>query len=343
MTAPAFQITVNPSGRQFAASPDTTLLGAAITAGVGLPYGCKDGACGACKCKKLAGEVVHDDYSSNAMTAQEAEAGYVLTCRAHARSDVVLESRQVADVDSFPIKKMPVRVGALERLAPDVMRMQLQLPASSVFQYHAGQYLEFILRDGVRRAYSMATPPHVQSTQPGVELHIRHMPGGVFTDHVFGPLKVKDILRVEGPFGSFFLREPSTKPLVFLATGTGFAPLQALIEHLAHHDNTRPVTLYWGGRQLQDLYAHDALLARAAALPWLRYVPVLSQAGVDWCGRRGYVSQAAVEDFADLSSYEVYACGSPRMVRDAQAACVQQRGLPEAAFYADAFTTAADQ
>ena len=239
MTAPAFQITVQPSGRQFAAAESETILAAAIHAGVGLPYGCKDGACGSCKCKKLSGEVTHDTYSDKALSPQELADGFVLTCRATAHTDVVLESRQVTDLDAFPIKKMPVRVSALEKLSHDVMRVQLQLPAHTVFQYFAGQYIEFTLRDGSRRAYSIATPPHLQTTAPGLELHIRHMPGGLFTDHVFDGLKEKEILRIEGPFGSFFLREDSDKPMVFLASGTGFAPIKGLLTHMQHATKMR--------------------------------------------------------------------------------------------------------
>lgn len=344
MTAPAFQITVQPSGRAFAATDSETILAAAISAGVGLPYGCKDGACGSCKCKKLSGEVTHDSHSDKALSAQELADGYVLTCRATAHSDVVLESRQVTDVNAPPIKKMPVRVSALDKLSHDVMRVQLQLPANTVFKYFAGQYLEFILRDGSRRAYSMATAPHVQETAPGVELHIRHMPGGLFTDHVFGGMKEKEILRVEGPFGSFFLREDSDKPLVFLASGTGFAPIKGLLEHMQHQGITRPVSLYWGGRRPEDLYLHSWLQALQAHMPQLRYVPVVSDALPEdqWTGRTGYVHQAVLDDFADLSGHEVYACGAPVVVDAARTSYIGQRALPEEAFFADAFTSAAD-
>lgn len=344
MTAPAFQITVQPSGRAFAATDSETILAAAISAGVGLPYGCKDGACGSCKCKKLSGEVTHDSHSDKALSAQELADGYVLTCRATAHSDVVLESRQVTDVNAPPIKKMPVRVSALDKLSHDVMRVQLQLPANTVFKYFAGQYLEFILRDGSRRAYSMATAPHVQETAPGVELHIRHMPGGLFTDHVFGGMKEKEILRVEGPFGSFFLREDSDKPLVFLASGTGFAPIKGLLEHMQHQGITRPISLYWGGRRPEDLYMHSWLLALQASMPHLRYVPVVSDALPEdqWTGRTGYVHQAVLDDFADLSGHEVYACGAPVVVDAARTSYIGLRALPEEAFFADAFTSAAD-
>lgn len=345
MNASTFQITVEPSGRQFSASGQETILAAAIHAGVGLPYGCKDGACGSCKCKKLSGEVTHEAYSENALSEAELAAGLILTCRATATSDVVLESRQVTGANAFPIKKMPVRVNALEKLSHDVMRVQLQLPAHTAFQFHAGQYLEFILRDGSRRAYSMATPPHVAENTPAIELHIRHMPGGKFTDHVFGAMKEKEILRAEGPFGSFFLREDSDKPMVFLASGTGFAPIKALLEHMQHKGMTRPVSLYWGGRRPEDLYMDAWLKELSTSMPNLSYVPVISDALPEdhWSGRTGYVHQAVLDDFADLSGHEVYACGAPVVVDAARSSYTSQRGLPEECFFADAFTSEADK
>lgn len=339
------QITVQPSGRQFATQGAETILAAAIRSGVGLPYGCKDGACGSCKCKKLSGSVVHDSHSDKALTPAEAAEGYVLTCRATPQSDVVLESRQVTDVNAFPIKKLPVRVSSLTPLSHDVMQLKLQLPTTEKFRYYAGQYIEFILRDGSRRAYSMATAPHQQESAPGVELHIRHMPGGKFTDHVFAGMKEKDILRVEGPFGSFFLREDSTRPIVMLASGTGFAPIKALLEHIRHQGITRPVSLYWGGRRPDDLYMHSWLLELAGALPNLTYVPVVSNALPEdsWSGRTGLVHQAVLDDFTDLSGHEVYACGAPIVVDSAHSSYIGQRGLPEEYFFADAFTSEADK
>ena len=340
-----FQITVQPSGRSFSTQGPETLLAAAIRSGVGLPYGCKDGACGSCKCKKISGEVVHGPHQSKALSADEEAAGLVLTCCAQARSDVVLESRQVTDESAFPIKKMPVRVASLEKKSADVMLVRLQLPAADTFRYHAGQYVEFLLRDGSRRAYSMANAPHTQGDAPGIELHVRHMPGGKFTDHVFGAMKEKEILRVEGPFGSFYLREESDKPIVLLASGTGFAPIKALVEHLQFKGITRPVSLYWGGRRPADLYLHDWVLERAAQLPQLRYVPVVSDALPEdgWTGRTGFVHQAVLDDFSDLSGYQVYACGAPVVVESARTAYSAERGLPPEEFYADAFTSEADK
>ncbi|MGS0756400.1 FAD-binding oxidoreductase, partial [Roseateles sp. GG27B] len=213
------------------------------------------------------------------------------------------------------------------------------------FQFHAGQYVEFILRDGARRSYSMANSPDHLGTPPSVELHIRHMPGGKFTDHVFGALKEKDILRMEGPFGSFFLREDSDKPIVLLASGTGFAPIKAIIERMQHLGLTRPTTLYWGCRSKADLYLHEWAQQAAAAMPHLSYVPVLSEPKPEdgWTGRTGFVHQAVMADLPDLAGHQVYACGVPVMVDSAQRDLVAICGLPAEEFYADAFTSEADK
>jgi CDP-4-dehydro-6-deoxyglucose reductase len=199
-----------------------------------------------------------------------------------------------------------------------------------------------MLRDGSRRSYSMANAPHMLAG--GLELHIRHMPGGLFTDQVFGTLKEKDILRIEGPYGSFFLREDSQKPIVFLASGTGFAPIKAIIEHMQFKGITRPATLYWGGRRPSDLYMDAWINAQLAVMPNLRYVPVVSDALPEdgWTGRTGFVHQAVLQDMPDLSACQVYACGAPIVVDSAQAAYTQA-GLPADEFYADAFVTEADK
>ena len=337
-----FQVTVQPSGRAFSVEGGEAILAAAIRQGIGLPYGCKDGACGSCKSKKLQGQVTHGPHQSKALSADEEAAGYVLTCSATPLSDIVLESRQVTDASAFPIKKMPSRVTSLEKKSHDVMVIRLQLPANDTMRYHAGQFVEFILRDGARRSYSMANAPH---NGPGVELHIRHMPGGKFTDHVFTAMKEKEILRVEGPYGSFFLREDSAKPMVLLASGTGFAPIKAVIEHMQFKGITRPATLYWGGRRPADLYMDDWVRARLAEMPNLAYVPVISNALPEdnWTGRTGFVHQAVMQDFPDLSGHQVYACGAPIVVDSARAEYSAKAGLPAEEFFADSFTTEADK
>lgn len=343
----AFTITVQPSGRSFEAEAGETMLTAGIRQGIGLPYGCKDGACGSCKCKKLSGSVTHGPHQEKALSAQEEAEGYVLTCCGTPTSDVVLESRQVTHAGAFPIKKMPARVAQLERLSHDVMRVKMQLPANDIIQYHAGQYIEFILRDGTRRSYSMANAPHtlLESGAPMVDLHIRHMAGGKFTDHVFGAMKEKEILRVEGPYGSFYLRDDSPKPIVLLASGTGFAPIKAIIEHMQFMGITRDTVLYWGGRRPADLYMDAWVREAQATMPHLRYMPVVSDALPEdgWTGRTGFVHQAVLDDLPNMAGHQVYACGAPIVVDSARRDFIQRAQLPEEEFYADAFTTEADK
>jgi CDP-4-dehydro-6-deoxyglucose reductase len=337
----SFQITVQPSGHQFSCEADETVLSAAIRAGVGLPYGCKNGACSSCKGKVVSGAVEHRAHQARALTADEEAAGLSLFCCALPHSDLVLEAREVAGSSDYPIKKMPSRVTSIEKVAPDVVVLTLQLPASERLAYRAGQYLEFLLRDGKRRSYSMANAP--EDGGP-VTLHLRHLPGGLFTDQVFGTMKERDILRFEAPLGTFFVREDSDKPMVLLASGTGFAPLKAIVEHMIRSGSTRPMTLYWGGRRPQDIYM-DALCRQwAADLAHFTYVPVISQALPEdgWSGRDGYVHAAVMADLPDLSGHQVYACGAPLMVESAKRDFVAQCALPADEFYADAFTSAAD-
>ena len=340
----SFTVTVQPSGRVFSVDRDEPILLAAIRQGVGLPYGCKDGACGSCKSKLLEGRVIHGVHQSKALSAEEEAAGWILTCQAAPQSDVVVEARTVPGAGEFPIRKMPSRVTTITKPAPDVAILQMQLPANDKLQYHAGQYVEFILRDGSRRSYSMANAPHTQDDKPGIELHLRHLPGGKFTDHVFTAMKEKDILRMEGPFGSFFLRE-SDKPMILLASGTGFAPIKAIIEHLRHSKSTRHAELYWGCRAKADLYLHDWALQAAAAMPNLTYIPVLSEPKPDdaWIGRTGFVHQAVMHDHPSLMNHQVYACGVPIMIETAKHDFVVKSGLPDDEFYADSFTSEADK
>jgi CDP-4-dehydro-6-deoxyglucose reductase len=266
----------------------------------------------------------------------------ILTCCAVPQSDLLLESRQVTEANALPIKKMPVRVASLDKKSADVVVMKLQLPANDRFQYHPGQYIEFLLRDGARRSYSMANAP-AEGVQ--MELHIRHMPGGKFTDLVFGSMKEKDILRIEGPFGSFFLREDSAAPMVMLASGTGFAPIKALMENMQQKGISRATTLYWGGRRPTDLYMDAWVHDFAAAHSWFTYVPVVSNALPEdgWNGRQGFVHLAVLEDLPDLSAHQVYACGAPIVVDSAKKDFCFLAGLSEDNFFADAFTSEADK
>jgi CDP-4-dehydro-6-deoxyglucose reductase len=337
-----FQITVQPSGHQFECEAGETVLGAAIRAGIGLPYGCKNGACGSCKGKIVAGSVEHKAHQQRALSDEEAAAGFSLFCCATTGADLVIEAREVAGSSEYPIRKMPSRVAKLEKVAPDVIVMSLQLPANEALAYRAGQYIEFMLKDGKRRSYSMANAP--SSLDAPLQVHIRYMAGGLFTEHVFNTMKERDILRFEGPLGTFFLREDSDKPIVLLASGTGFAPVKALVEHLLHLKSKRPVSLYWGGRRPLDLYMNELCEQWAAIVPNFTYVPVVSHALPEdhWTGRTGFVHAAVMQDLPDLSGYQVYACGAPIVVDSARRDYVGQCKLPADEFFADSFTSEAD-
>lgn len=341
----SFQVTVQPSKHQFPVEPGQTVLDAAMAAGFVLPYSCRNGACSTCKGKVVSGEFDAGLYPAQILSPEELSQGFTLFCQAKPTSDMVVEATEVRLASDIQIRKLPSRVMSIERVTADVTVLKLQLPASEQFRYYAGQYVEVILKEGRRRSYSMASAPH---TGGPLELHIRHMPGGLFTDHVFGAgttqMKEREILRLEGPFGSFFLREDTDKPIVLLASGTGFAPVKAIVEHITHKEIRRSVVLYWGGRRPADLYMDELARSWAETLPDFTYVPVVSNALPEdnWTGRSGYVHEAVMQDLPDMAGHQVYACGTPLMVDAARAQFSEQCGLPPEEFYADAFTSEAD-
>ena len=334
-------VTLQPSGHQFQVEDGEAVLAAALRQGFILPYGCKNGVCGSCKGKILSGTVDYGVYQPKTLTDEEKAQGKALFCQAKPLSDLVLEARTIGAAKDIVVKKLPSRVQKLERLADDVMLLRLKLPANEKLVFLAGQYIEFLLKDGSRRSFSIANPPHDAEL---IELHVRHVAGGQFTDHVFTKMKERDILRCEGPLGTFFLREESDKPVVFVASGTGFAPIKAVIEHMIHKSIARPMTLYWGGRRPKDLYMHALAQKWAVEHPGLKYVPVISDALAEdhWNGRDGFVHRAVMQDFPDLSGHQVYACGVPIMVDSAKKDFIAACKLPEDEFYADSFTTQAD-
>src|SRR6266436_3312448 len=314
----SFKVLVRPSGLQFFAEPTENILDASLRAGAGMPFGCKDGACGSCKARVLAGELEQGWHAAPALSHEEHVAGLALLCCAQPRSDLEIEVREVAGYGEFPARKMPCRITHLERVTPDVVIVALQLPAAEHLRYRAGQFLEFTIGAGVRRCYSIATAPHVDEA---ISIHVRHMPGGVFTDALFG---------------------------------AAAKPIKAIAETIFHlqlnHDDpgrTRParsVALYWGARARRDLYMNDLPMRWAGEQPNFRYIPVLSDALEEdaWTGRTGFVHQAVMQDLPDLSQHEVYACGAPAMVEAARRDFVHLCGLPDDHFLADAFTSKAD-
>jgi len=340
-----FKVTVRPSGREFSVEGDETVLDAALRSGVGLPYGCKNGACGTCKGRLVEGELRHGPHSSHALSAAEQASGLALFCSSRPHTDVVIEQRELSGFGDIPVKKLPCRIAKIGRPVDDVAILSLQLPANERLQFRAGQYLDFHFKDGTRRSYSMATAPYADEM---IQVHVRHMPGGAFTDALFGqrepPVKERDILRMEAPLGTFFLREDNPRPIVLLASGTGFAPIKAIAEHIFFKRLDRKVILYWGCRMRKDLYLPDLPEQWAREQPDFSYVPVLSDAlpEDEWSGRSGFVHRAVMEDLLDLSTWQVYACGAPVMVDSAREDFVKRCGLPDDQFFADAFTSEAD-
>lgn len=331
-----FQVRIEPAGLAYELGADTSILDGALADGLMLKHSCRTGTCGSCKGKLLSGEVEHGEIPLEILTPEEREQGLALFCCARARSDLVIEASEVTELRGVSIQQTAARLVALNKVSHDVAILRLALPPGSTFTYYPGQYVQVLLKDGSRRSYSMATSA-LRDNQ--LELHIRHMLGGVFSGYVFNGLQLKSMLRLEGPFGSFYLRD-SERPMIFLASGTGFAPIQALLEQLRElGDNRRPVYLYWGGRRREDLYRHQLLLEWEAELPWLRYTPVLSEPtpACNWQGETGFVHRQVLKDFRSLRDFEAYACGAPIVVDSARRDYVEQLGLNPERFYADTF------
>lgn len=333
----AYQVTLNPSGHTFSADEGTLLLEAGLNQGIGLPYGCKSGVCGSCKGKVIAGEVTHGNADQRALTPEERAQGVTLLCCATAHSDLTIEIREIAGASDYPVKIMPARVQSMTAAAPEVMILQLKLPASDKLRFRPGQYVDILLRDGQRRGFSIANAPEDEDF---LELHIRRVAGGLFTEQVFSSMKPRDILRLEGPLGSFFLQDDSAAPIIFLAGGTGFAPIKSIVEHAIKNDMTRPMHLYWGANTRDGLYLDALAQSWAEHHANFRYTPVVAAdpPPAGWTGRTGLVHHALMADYPDLSKHQVYACGGPAMIDAARVDLFGLCALPAEAFFADAFT-----
>jgi NAD(P)H-flavin reductase len=336
-----YQIATVPTARTIQAKPGETVLEAALRNDIRLPHTCRDGACGNCKGTILQGSVDYGVYQESALSEQEKKQGKALFCCAIPLSDLEIEYCEDEKLKHFPVKRVMCRVHKMERAAPEVMVLRLKLAEGGRAQFMAGQYFDILLEDGARRSFSFANAPHDNEL---IEVHIRHIPGGRFTTHVFTQMKEGDELAIEGPLGSFYMREEGDKPVIFVAGATGFAPVKSMLEHAFFTGSKRHMILYWGVRKRQDLYM--AGLAEG----WQRehgnftFVPVLSEAGPEdeWKGRTGLVHEAILQDHPDLSGYEIYACGSLLMVQAARPSFLAQ-GLPEDACFSDAFTLSASR
>ncbi len=336
-----FKITLQPSGHSYDVAPNSTVLDAGLNAGFNMPYSCRAGNCKTCRGKIVTGSVDYGGAHGSYLTDEQKALGYALLCKAKPLSDLVVEVEELVLAQIKP-RLMPCRVKRLTKPAANVAVMQLRLPMNENLMFAAGQYVDFQLADGKTRSYSIANEPSAEGVID-LELHLKHSVGGLFTDPVFTSMKEGQLLRLNAPLGTFYLREESAKPIIFIANGTGFAPIKSMVNYAVRKGLKRPMTLYWGARQLADLYMHDVALGWAEG-GLLRYVPVLSRpdAAAGWTGRTGYVQHAVMDDFPDLSGYQVYACGSPAMVEGARESFVARGGLPENEFFADAFVSEFD-
>jgi CDP-4-dehydro-6-deoxyglucose reductase len=331
-----YHVALRPSGHEFQVAENESVLDAALREkGAVLPYGCRNGTCGSCMGKILAGEIVYPAERPPGLSEREQAEGKALLCQARPQSDLVIEAREIKTGGDIAVKILPCRVERRELLAPDVMRLYLRLPSVERLQFLAGQYVDILLADGRRRSFSLANPPHADDL---LELHVRRVPGGFFTDYVFDKMKEKALLRFQGPLGTFFLREDSPRPIILIGGGTGFAPLKGILEHAFHIGLGRPLHLYWGARAKVDLYLDGLPRRWEAEQPNFRYTPVLSEPRPEdgWGGRTGWVHEAVAADYPDLSGYEVYLSGPPPMIRAAKPAFAA-RGLPEERLYYDSF------
>ncbi|WP_254318106.1 FAD-binding oxidoreductase [Paraburkholderia sp. CNPSo 3272] len=327
-----FVVKFEPSNVELPCEGDSTLLDTALTAGFFPKHSCRRGECRACETRILSGEV---RYGSD-VAPDGLKRDHCLTCLAIPVTDVVLDSPEVSSVPGRRIVKAGARVTAVDRVSEDVTVVRVQIPVNTGFTFEAGQYVDVVLRDGTRRSYSMANSP---AEEGQIEWHIRAMPGGRFSQHVYQNLKPKDLLRIEGPYGSFVLSDADA-PLIFLASGTGYAPIAAMMREHRDRIAARGATFYWGARREKDLYAMEEVNAWAKSASGLMFVPVLSDPDENWDGRTGFVHEAVQKDYPDLSRLEVYACGNPLMIDAARHAFRTECGLPEDRFLSDSFVTA---
>jgi CDP-4-dehydro-6-deoxyglucose reductase len=335
----SFQVSIETSGHRFPAEPGQTVLDAALQHGIGLPYGCRNGACGSCIATLLSVSVDYPDGTPDALLPGS-PADQIVICQAVATSDIAIRVREVQAEQDISIKTLPCRAEHLERLSHDVMLVRLKLPESERLQFLAGQYIEFILKDGRRRAFSIANAPHQDEF---LELHIRHVPGGSFTGHVFDEMKDRALLRIEGPLGAFYLREDSPRPVIMMAGGTGIAPLKGILDHAFYIGFDRPIHLFWGVNEKRDLYMDDLPAAWANEHPNFSYTAVLSNPDKadGWEGETGLVSEAVLRAHPQLDKFDIYMSGPPAMIESATPAFVEH-GAELEHMFSDAFEFASD-
>ncbi len=328
-------VTIQSSGTQFQVNDGESILAAALRQGVMLSYSCRNGTCASCHGQILEGQISYPLLPPQALTAAQQQQGEALFCQAVPGSDLLIQAREIDAIRDLPIRMLPARVQEKVLLSPTVARLRMTLPKSMRLQFLAGQYVDILLQGGKRRSFSLASAPHFEEY---LELHVRYVEGGDFTEYVFNEMPEKAIIRFEGPLGTFFLREDSDRPILMMAGGTGFAPLKAMLEHLYHSGSTRPVHLFWGARNLAELYMHETALGWDQRHGHLQYTGVLSEPDSDdqWDGTAGWVHEALLAQYPDIKDYDVYMSGPPAMI-DAARHAFMDKGLPEDQLFYDSF------
>jgi CDP-4-dehydro-6-deoxyglucose reductase, E3 len=337
------RITLAKSNISFSVAADQSLLDAALGASLNLPHSCKSGNCGSCRARLLQGEIHYPNGPPLGLSDVEVADGIVLLCQARARSDLTLETYAVTTPEQALIKRLPARIERALPLSHDVMGLYIRLPAAETFRFEAGQYIDIMLSGGRRRSFSIASPPHDARL---LELHVRRVAGGEFSERLFDADPQKSLLTIEGPLGQFVYR-PGIAPVLLVGGGTGIAPLLSILRHVIENGIERDISIYWGVRSERDLYAQTVLenLAQrysAQGRPArLRYVPVLSEPSSDWQGSRGFVHEAVLQDIDDLERYDVYAAGPPAMITAVRSE-FGRRGVAANQLFFDSFDYAPD-
>jgi CDP-4-dehydro-6-deoxyglucose reductase len=334
-----YTVRIEPHGRTIRVKAGQPVLDAALAAGLNLPHSCKSGHCSSCRARLRAGEIRYPAARPPGLTEQEEHAGNILLCQARPTSDLVVEARLIASVTEVEIKTLPCRIARLTPLASDVMQVFLQLPAVEPLPFHAGQYLDVLLEDGRRRSFSIASPPHDSEL---IELHVRRVPGGGFTEKLFGQVAAGSLLRIEGPIGQFVYRD-GTAPVLMIAGGTGFAPLKSMLRHILECGIQREIHFYWGARQAHDVYEEALVLDWRRRYPQMRFTAVLSEASGATAEHRrlGWVHEAVLADHPNLETFDVYAAGPPALIEAIRAA-FPRHGLQEDRLHFDSFDYAPD-
>lgn len=317
------------SQESFVVADGETLLDAASRQGIALPHECTFGGCGTCRFQVIEGSVDYEELPL-ALTEDEHKQGIGLACQARALSDLVISAERT--IGCSEPTRVEVEVAELALLSQDIYHLQLRLPHEHGIVYRPGQYLNIYLDDMTHRSFSMANSPD----NGRIELQVRRIDGGHFTDHLLNQMQVGQRLSVEMPHGAFYYHEKDYRPMVFAATGTGIAPIKAILESLLDDEDCPPITLYWGMRDEQSLYLAEQIASWDKRLYEFQFIPVLSNPPATWQGRKGYVQDAVLADLPDLSEHAIYLCGSPAMIQDAKARFISA-GAEAAHIYSDSF------